>query len=108
MNDKWEINWDTIKDNGPIVRIIPSPFSLFTNSEYELALVNPTYRGSPSVYVVTKICNDTTPQSYFPSGGYDSYSDYYQKRYGLTIKNQDQPILQVKSISTKINCLRPR
>ncbi|XP_076178399.1 endoribonuclease Dcr-2 isoform X3 [Ptiloglossa arizonensis] len=108
VNENWEINWDILKEYQCIERIPPPvPFHL-ENSDYELALVIPNYRGSPNVYIVTQVCEDLTPSSSFPTDNFFSYAHYYKQKHGLVINDLKQPMLEVKTVSRKINCIKPR
>ncbi|XP_051160014.1 endoribonuclease Dicer-like [Leptopilina boulardi] len=103
-----EIDWkliysyQTIENKEP-----PSPFEINEN-DYELALVKPNYRAAPNIYIVTMICDDITADSSFPDYKFHSYVEYYRDHYKLTITNVKQHLLEVKTISTKINCIVPR
>ncbi|KAL1131764.1 hypothetical protein AAG570_011377 [Ranatra chinensis] len=59
-------------------------------------------------YVVTKVCFDQSPESQFPSETYQSYAQYFNQRYSQKIVNMNQPLIEVRAISSKINCLLPR
>lgn len=59
-------------------------------------------------YVVTKVCTDMTEKSQFPSEEFQSYEDYFRNKYNIEVFCKDQPLLEVKAISSKINCIRPR
>ncbi|XP_043279610.1 endoribonuclease Dicer isoform X2 [Venturia canescens] len=98
--------WSTIQKYKMIEETPPSePLNVF---EYDQALIKPSYRSSSSVYVVTQVCDDLMAESPFPNGDYHSYMHYYKDRHGLTIRNPKQPMLEVKAISKKIDCIRPR
>lgn len=60
------------------------------------------------IYIVTQVCEELTPASQFPSENYTTYENYYNQKYKLEIINRHQPLLEVKAVSNKINCLRPR
>ncbi|XP_076280664.1 endoribonuclease Dcr-2 isoform X2 [Lasioglossum baleicum] len=109
VNEKWEINWETIRQHQQIQHVPPPvPFRFEPKDYHELSLVVPTYRGAAEVYVVTQVCEDLTPNSCFPTENFYSYVHYYQRKHGLTINNLDQPMLEAKMISTRINCIKPR
>ncbi|KAG7187560.1 hypothetical protein KM043_018859, partial [Ampulex compressa] len=108
VNEKWEIDWDTVKNYQYIENVPPSTPFYFKDNYYDLALVNPSYRGAAGVYVVTQVCNDLKTDSAFPTSDFFSYIHYYKERHGITIKTTSQPMLEVKAISTKINCIKPR
>lgn len=88
---------------------MPSKPFYFKHSDYELALVTPTYRGSTNnVYVVTRVCDDLTPESCFPNEDFETFTHYYKEKHGLTIENLQQSMLEVKPIPVKINYIKPR
>ncbi|XP_011871131.1 PREDICTED: endoribonuclease Dicer [Vollenhovia emeryi] len=110
LNDMQEINWDAVKiyqDISSLERIMPCQPFHFKTSDYELALVTPMYRSS-AVYVVTRVCDDLTPESCFPNEDFDTYTHYYKERHGLTIENLQQFMLEVKPLPIKINYIKPR
>ncbi|XP_029037837.2 endoribonuclease Dicer [Osmia bicornis bicornis] len=107
VDEKWEINWPIIKQYDCIKRIQPSVPFHFKNNDYELSLVIPSYRPSADVYIVTQICDDLTPNSCFPSENFFSYAHYFKEKHGLVIKNSKQPMLEVKTISRKIDYIKP-
>ncbi|KMQ96898.1 endoribonuclease dicer [Lasius niger] len=108
LNDNQEINWDVVRTYQHIERIMPSKPFHFRTSDYELALVTPTYRGSANVYIVTRVCDDLTPESCFPNEDFDTFTHYYKEKHGLTIENLQQSMLEVKPIPIKINYIKPR
>ena len=77
-------------------------------NDYEKALIMPDYRAASNVYVVTQVCDDLFVESSFPTTDYYSYFQYFKERHSRTIKDPKQPMLEVKSISSKINCIIPR
>ncbi|XP_011693477.1 PREDICTED: endoribonuclease Dicer-like isoform X2 [Wasmannia auropunctata] len=107
LNDKQEINWNAVKTYEHLERIEPCKPFVFRTGDYELALVTPTYRGS-AVYVVTKVCDELTPESWFPNEDFETYAHYYQEKHGLIVENLDQNMLEVKPIPVKYNYIKPR
>ncbi|XP_033221777.1 endoribonuclease Dicer isoform X2 [Belonocnema kinseyi] len=108
VKENWDIDWDVINQYQTIEARSPStPFEV-TESEYNLALVSPSYRGAQSIYIVTMICDDLTAESSFPTEDFYSYLHYFKDRHGLNIQNPKQQMLEVKPISTQINCIKPR
>jgi len=108
VNENQQINWDVVRTYQSIEKIMPlKPFH-FRICDYELALVTPTYRGSSNVYIVTKVCDDLTPESPFPNEDFDTFTHYYQEKHGLPIENLQQSMLEVKPIPVKINFIKPR
>ncbi|KYM95939.1 Endoribonuclease Dicer [Cyphomyrmex costatus] len=107
LNDKQEINWNIVETYQDLERITPTiPFH-FRTSDYELALVTPSYRHN-AVYIVTRVCDDLTPESCFPNEDFDTYTHYYKEKHGLKIENLQQSMLEVKPIPIKINYIKPR
>ena len=85
---------------------VPIFFFLISN----LALSGLTFL---SVFVqyfyVAEICTQLSPSSSFPSSGeYTSFQEYYLKKYGIRIQNQEQPLLDVDHTSARLNFLTPR
>ncbi|XP_036140493.1 endoribonuclease Dicer isoform X2 [Monomorium pharaonis] len=108
LNEQQDINWDAVKTYQDLDLIPPSKPFHFRTSDYELALVTPTYRGSAAVYVVTRVCDDLTPESDFPNEDFDTFTHYYKEKHGLIIENLEQFMLEVKPIPVKINYIKPR
>ncbi|XP_015183335.1 PREDICTED: endoribonuclease Dicer isoform X2 [Polistes dominula] len=101
-----KINWNVVKKYKSI-NYTKSLASL-KPSDYELALIVPNYRASPNVYIVTQVCDDLVPNSCFPGCDFLTYVEYYEEKHELKIKDLSQSMLEVKSISNKINCIKPR
>lgn len=108
MDDNQNINWDVVGTYQRLDRIMPSKPFCFRTSDYDLALVSPTYRGSANVYIVTHVCDDLTPESPFPNEDFDTYTHYYREKHGLLIENLQQSMLEVKPIPVKIDYIKPR
>lgn len=102
-----DINWEAVQTYQQIERITPCKPFRFKTSDYELALVSPAYRGS-GVYIVTRVCDDLTPESCFPNEDFDTFTHYYKEKHGLTIENLQQSMLEVKPIPIKNNYIKPR
>ncbi|XP_042887206.1 endoribonuclease Dicer-like [Penaeus japonicus] len=83
--------------------------AMFVRSKFEDALIYPLY-GAPSdqIYYVSQIFDDLNPCNTFPEGkkGYESYERYFLERYGLQIKNKNQPLLEAKHIPKELNYLK--
>ncbi|XP_046388881.1 endoribonuclease Dicer-like isoform X2 [Ischnura elegans] len=114
-NGKWIIDWDVVRKFStlPIVEN-PSPEE---NSDLQVdddnflyEVVTPWYRGSyvERHYVVTKICQDMDAASPFPSTTYSSFEDYFKEKYDLSLNHPDKPLLEVKAISSRIDCIHPK
>lgn len=58
---------------------------------------------------MTDVYYDMTPSSAFPTSDYDTYESYFSNKYNISVTNQNQPMIQVKSLGvSKINYLTPR
>ncbi|XP_031782799.1 endoribonuclease Dicer [Nasonia vitripennis] len=107
INERGQINWDIVNRYKIIASISPSENLVVKESEYDLALVTPNYRAS-NMYIVTQVCEYLKAESSFPTSDYNSYVHYFKERHYIEIKNPAQPMLEVKPISSKINCTKPR
>jgi endoribonuclease Dicer len=75
--------------------------------DYLHKVVNPWYRMEEKQYVVTKVHEELTPMSTFPNSSYETYAEYYLDKYGKRIMVPEQPMIEVKGISTYLNLLSP-
>ncbi|RUP43826.1 ribonuclease III domain-containing protein [Jimgerdemannia flammicorona] len=63
-------------------------------------------------YFVQAIRRDMTPLSPIPEGmriretGYESFADYYHKRFELLLERHDQPLIEVRKVSKVMNFLQ--
>lgn len=110
-----EIEWDIVRNIKSIPKVKePSKEvrkQLVVNDRTHLgSVISPWYRSllPQQNYVVTKVCTDMTEKSQFPSEEFQSYEDYFRNKYNLEVFCKDQPLIEVKAISSKINCIRPR
>ncbi|KAF7405409.1 hypothetical protein HZH66_004315 [Vespula vulgaris] len=101
-----KINWSVVT-KYKYINYVKSSTPL-QNVDFELALIVPDYRLSPNVYVVTQVCDDLAPNSCFPTNDFLTYAHYYDQKHELKIRDLNQSMLEVKPISTKINCIKPR
>ncbi|CAA9997749.1 unnamed protein product [Nesidiocoris tenuis] len=76
-------------------------------SDYVGKMVVPWYRpgADPNLrYVVTNVREDLTPLSPFPSDNFKNYSDYVCIKYGARVVNNQQPLIEVRALTSRINC----
>ncbi|KAI8421690.1 hypothetical protein MSG28_009676 [Choristoneura fumiferana] len=112
----YDIDWATMQRYQEVPPLAPPSFeerkSLnVTKEDYQYAVVTPWYRGNilPSRYIVSNVLEYMTPQSNFDSDSYETYEQYYASKYHLDIVGmKDQPLLEVRNISSRMNCLLPR
>ncbi|VVD02614.1 unnamed protein product [Leptidea sinapis] len=111
----YEINWGAMdyKEIQPIY--VPSDTerkSLKVDQKtYKHSVVTPWYRATsfPDRYIVSNVLEYMTPDSPFDLSSMGSYADYYSTKYNLDIQGpRDQPMLEVRNISSRMNCLQPR
>lgn len=83
---------------------------VFQEHLYKDSVVIPKYRKDKlqAFYYVAEICYDLTPLSPFPDNDYNSFEEYYRKKYLKTITNLQQPLLDVDHTSARLNLLTPR
>jgi len=82
----------------------------FDPQRFQDAVVMPWYRNQdqPQYFYVAEICPHLSPLSCFPGDNYRTFKHYYLVKYGLTIQNTSQPLLDVDHTSARLNFLTPR
>ncbi|XP_037943698.1 endoribonuclease Dcr-1-like, partial [Teleopsis dalmanni] len=82
----------------------------FNGNKFKDAVVMPWYRNQdqPQYFYVAEICPQLSPLSCFPGENYRTFKHYYFLKYGLTIQNVTQPLLDVDHTSARLNFLTPR
>ena len=82
----------------------------FDANRYNDAVIMPWYRNrdQPQYFYVAEICSHLNPKSNFPGADYKSFEDYYSRKYGISIQNLEQPLLDVDHTSARLNFLTPR
>ncbi|XP_068627369.1 endoribonuclease Dcr-1 [Battus philenor] len=83
---------------------------VFDPEKYKEAVVTPWYRNQdqPQFFLVAEICWNLTPDSAFPSATHTTFRDYYSTKYGVTLTQPNQPLLDVDHTSARLNLLTPR
>ncbi|BET01171.1 dsRNA_bind [Nesidiocoris tenuis] len=113
----YEVDWDFLeliferRNDSP--RVVPEDERkgfVFDPARYQDAVVMPWYRNQdqPQYFYVAEICNHLSPKSSFPGSDYNSFEDYYSKKYGIRIQDTSQPLLDVDHTSARLNFLTPR
>ncbi|KAH8295141.1 hypothetical protein KR018_007712 [Drosophila ironensis] len=112
-----KIDWqflDVIQANGNTMpRQVPDEerqAQPFDAQRFQDAVVMPWYRNQdqPQYFYVAEICPHLSPLSCFPGDNYRTFKHYYFVKYGLTIQNPSQPLLDVDHTSARLNFLTPR
>ncbi|XP_023246881.1 endoribonuclease Dicer [Copidosoma floridanum] len=116
INESETIDWGVVNTvvtevnccySGKIKSVSSDLPMVLKNSIYDSALIFPKYR-NPIIYIVTEVCIDKKAESPFPQDNYTTYVNYYREKHQIHIKYPKQPLLEVKQISKKINCIKPR
>ncbi|XP_061727447.1 endoribonuclease Dcr-1 [Cydia pomonella] len=96
------------KMDNPLLK--PGEIFVFDPEKYREAVVTPWYRNQdqPQFFLVAEICSNLTPDSEFPSDTHTSFRDYYNSKYGVTLTQPNQPLLDVDHTSARLNLLTPR
>ncbi|XP_028040138.1 endoribonuclease Dcr-1 [Bombyx mandarina] len=96
------------KMDNPLLK--PGEVFVFDPDKYKEAVVTPWYRNQdqPQYFLVAEICWRLSPDSVFPSASHATFRDYYQNKYGVTITQSKQPLLDVDHTSARLNLLTPR
>ncbi|XP_068634006.1 endoribonuclease Dicer [Battus philenor] len=116
LDNGYDIDWNIIKEFRHIPPVVvPSTEERrslqVTKENYQLKVVTPWYRATifPDRYIVSNVLEYKTPQSCFESNSFETFADYYASKYNLEIQgNKDQPLLEVRNINSRMNCLMPR
>lgn len=114
-----KIDWDFVQkivasDGSPLVPSIEERKSFeFNHNQYVDAVVIPWYRLTDRqqfAYYVAEICTNLKPTSPFPDSdsGFETFVDYYKRKYDITIYSKEQPVLDVDHTSARLNLLTPR
>lgn len=112
----YDIHWDIVKTFRAIVPIEEPSMEIRRDMKlnigsYDKAVVTPWYRNAdmPEIYLVTKVLEYKTPLSLLEGSSDTTFADYYRTRYGIEIYSKTyQPMLEVRNITTRMNCLLPR
>ncbi|CAG5028452.1 unnamed protein product, partial [Parnassius apollo] len=116
ISDGYDIDWNVILDYHEVPPVAVPSVEIrksirVTNENYKYHVVSPWYRATifPDRYIVSNVLEHMTPQSCFESNAFETYADYYRSKYNLEIEgSKDQPLLEVRNINTRMNCLMPR
>ncbi|XP_065211445.1 endoribonuclease Dicer-like isoform X2 [Planococcus citri] len=113
-NGSMNIAWDVVNNLSIRSDIIePSETERvsthYSSNDFLGKVVTPWYRMlTQRYYIVTKVCTNLRPTSKFPSGEYDTFTEYYHEKYNLEVKNPIQPLLEARIITDNLKCIRPR
>ena len=73
------------------------------------AVVTKNYVESRQRYAVLEVRDDLTPLSPFPDRSKGkTYQHYFRQKYGARIRNKNQPLIEVKELSGRVNFLMDR
>lgn len=111
------VDWDFLNVIYNNTEKLPKPVSdderkseTFDPNKFKDAVVMPWYRNQdqPQYFYVAEICYHLSPESSFPGENYSTFKEYYFRKYGITIQNSKQPLLDVDHTSARLNFLTPR
>lgn len=108
-----DIRWNVVHEHKNIksFETIPSTEERaamnVTEETYTDSIVSKRYISDSNVYLVIRV-TELYPKSQFETTDFDTFNDYFRDRYSMQIENQKQPLLLVKGISKRLNCLKPR
>ncbi|KAF1760045.1 hypothetical protein GCK72_008291 [Caenorhabditis remanei] len=82
----------------------------FDAENYKDAIVMPWYRNveQPAFYYVAEVLTQFNPSSQFPDTNFETFNEYFIKKYNLEIYDQNQALLDVDFTSNRLNLLLPR
>uniref|UniRef100_A0A915IC16 Dicer-1 n=1 Tax=Romanomermis culicivorax TaxID=13658 RepID=A0A915IC16_ROMCU len=115
--DDFEFDYQFVCNITTLVGDLPRKPSDFERMNFKFdpekfldSVVMPWYRNNetPYFYYVAEIITRSSPKSPFPDNVYPSFNDYFEQKYGLTIYNQDQNLLDVDYTSNRLNLMLPR
>lgn len=131
LRDTCKINFDVIEENEKM-ELVEEPSRtvkenlIVTAENYLGHIITPWYRSQETVsilvqilrqlwirinlqnYLVIKVLEHLNANSPFPSRDYNTYADYYLSKYKTDIVQLTAPLLSVKGISKRLNCIKPR
>lgn len=106
------INWNIVRE----FQGVQAPQSLshdeimnmnFTRDSYYHRVVNPVYRETDQNYVVINVHEHLSPLSPFPNLEFSSFKEYCEEKFSVTVRRNDQPMIEVKGISKNLNIFFP-
>ncbi|XP_031635095.1 endoribonuclease dcr-1-like [Contarinia nasturtii] len=112
MNQK--INWQIVKEFQTWSKVKEKTLAERTNAEYKRenwdgCVISKWYLNQTKKYVITNVFEEKSPLSSFPNDDYKNYAEYMLKTYPKTdgVVNNDQFLIGVKAITSRLNHLRP-
>uniref|UniRef100_A0A1I8JBS0 RNase III domain-containing protein n=1 Tax=Macrostomum lignano TaxID=282301 RepID=A0A1I8JBS0_9PLAT len=111
----WQLDWDLAgrvvasaesqSGDAPPCEILPEKPFKFRVEDFNDCVIVPSYRNfdQPQFYFVSQIRWDLNPASPFPTSAYDSFEEYYLKKYNIRLTTRDQPLLDVEQSSSRYN-----
>lgn len=80
----------------------------FSKENYLHFVINPVYRETDQNYVVIEVHDHMSPMSLFvPKPEYGTYKNYVEVTKAVEIYKLDQPLIEVKGISSNLNMFFP-
>ena len=114
LDNGCDINWKLVREFPCVVQPEDATKSYdkikkmkFKAEDYLYKVVNPMYRSTDQVYVVTKVHEHMSPMTPFPNEDYINYKNYVERNYDVTVHHQSQFLIEVKGISKNLNLYFP-
>lgn len=114
LDNGCDINWKLIDEFPCVVQPEDATKSYdkiknmqFKAEDYLYKVVNPMYRSTDQVYVVTKVHEHMSPMTTFPNEDYHNYKNYVESNYDVRIHHESQFLIEVKGISKNLNLFFP-
>lgn len=114
LYNECDINWKLVQEFPCVVQPEDATKSYdkikkmqFNAEDYLYKVVNPMYRSTDQVYVVTKVHEHMSPLTPFPHEDYPNYKNYVERNYDVTIHHPSQFLIEVKGISKNLNLFFP-
>ncbi|KAK7590096.1 hypothetical protein V9T40_001709 [Parthenolecanium corni] len=104
------IAWSIMRDRTGIKLDRPATPEDYSDENYAGKVVTPWYRDQndiPLFYVVTNVNTGMYMHSKMHLRE-ETYSDYYEKKYGLKVTQKHVPLLEVRMITNILESIKPR
>ena len=110
-DDTYDINWSYMEEIAQNINLTVYDYILKTGNSEQIInqivhIINPSHPNPRRPYRLNSICKDLTPLSPFPTQKYKNYKEYHEKYHKLETVNDDQNLVELKSIDSNINLIQ--
>ena len=109
-----DINWKLVEEFPSVVQPEDATKSYdtikkmeFKAEDYLYKVVNPMYRSTDQIYVVTKVHEQMSPLTPFPNPDFQNYKNYVEHNYEVRVHHTSQFLIEVKGIGKNLNLFFP-